>query len=142
MKTFITSIFAAFIIVSSFTVSKAEGRPSDIAEVNHTLEQYVATVSQGQADHLDRLFSDAFVLRVNGNAKPTAYNKAQVIDLLKGNKNIKQQCSTTYSIVDENNGCSIAKVEMKYQNFTKVDYVTITKDAAGYQVSQVVTTYK
>ncbi len=113
MKTIITTLFSAFIIFSSFTATKAEGKPSNVAAVNNILEQYVATVSQGQANHLDQLFSDTFTQRINGSGKTSTFSKAQIIGLLKANKNIQQQCTTTYSIVDENNGCSIAKVEMK-----------------------------
>ncbi|SEM49556.1 Putative lumazine-binding [bacterium A37T11] len=142
MKMIVTPLFSAFIIFTSFTASKADGKPSNVSAVNNTLAQYVATVTQGRADHLDQLFSDSFTQRINGSGKANTFNKSQTIGLLKANKNIQQQCTTTFSIVDENNGCSIAKVEMKYPSFTKVDYVTITKDEKGYQVSQVVTTFK
>jgi len=44
--------------------------------------------------------------------------------------------------MEQSGDYSIAKVEMKYRDFTKVDYVTLSKEGADWKVSQVVTTYK
>jgi hypothetical protein len=87
---------------------------------------------------------NAFHVCTNVIPKPsvTTHNKEQVIGFLKGQQNVKQDCSTTYTVMEQSGNYSLAKVEIKYRDFSKVDYVTLSKEGADWKINQVVTTYK
>ncbi|MFC6100439.1 nuclear transport factor 2 family protein [Olivibacter domesticus] len=143
MKTFITTIVVAFMLTSgTFATTIEKVKRSKIAAINLTLEQYTNAVSKGQVAGIDQLFCEQFHQRYTGKKKTFIFNKSELVGFLKGNKNFQQDCETDYSIVDENNGMAIAKVTMKYRNFSRVDYVTISQNGVGYQISQIVSTFE
>jgi len=144
MKTFITTILAAFILTSSsaFATTAEKAKRSTVAAINRTLDLYTDAVSKGQVAAIDQLFSEQFHQRITGTKNTFVFNKEQLVGFLKKRKNIQEQCETNYSIVDENNGMAIAKVEMKYGTFSRVDYITISQNGKGYQISQIVSTFK
>jgi len=145
MKTFVTSLVTAFIILSSSAFAASEGKTSrsNVVAINNALDQYTAAVSKGEVNQLDQLFSEQFHQRYSSKKNGNTFNKTQVVNFLKANKNIvQQQCKTDYSIVDEGKGFALAKVAMKYPNYSRVDYVTIVQNGNGYQISQVITTFE
>jgi len=149
MKTFITIIATAIVLISNSTFATtsrdaAEGKTarSKVAAINNTLDQYTAALAKGQVGGIEKLFTDQFQQRYNTGKNANNFNKAQVVGFLKEHKNIQQECQTSYSIVDENKGAAIAKVEMKYETGTRVDYVTVTRDRDGYKISQVITNWE
>lgn len=144
MKTFITTLLVAFILTSTsaFAISTGKANRSTVAAINHTLDLYTNAVSKGQVGTIDQLFSEQFHHRYVGAKKSFVFNKQQLVSFLKNRKNVQEQCETSYSIVDENKGMAIAKVAMKYEDFTRVDYVTISQNGSGYQISQIVSTFE
>jgi|GEM_PF-1232252 len=145
MKTFITSVVAAFIILSSsaFTAREGKAARSNVVAINNVLDQYIAAVSKGQVSKVEQLFSEQFHQRYTNSKQNNTFSKSQVVSFLKANKNIEQQhCKTDYSIVDEGKGFAIAKVAMNYPSgYTRTDYVTVTQNNGIYQINQVITTF-
>ncbi|GAA4778808.1 hypothetical protein GCM10023231_01730 [Olivibacter ginsenosidimutans] len=144
MKTFITSIAAAIIFISNSAFANTEGKAnrSTVAAINHSLDLYTDALTNGQVAGLDQLFSEQFQQRYSTKKAGHTFGKEQVLGFLKKQKNIRQDCETDYSIVDENKGVAIAKVTMKYATFSRVDYVTVAQSKDDYQITQVVTTFE
>ncbi|SEM00610.1 Putative lumazine-binding [Olivibacter domesticus] len=142
MKTLMTTFFAAFIFVSVSAFTKAENKSSRLATADNSINLYIETITNGNVENMDALFGSQFIQNTNANGKVISHSKAQIIGFLKGQKNVKQNCSATYTVMEQSDDYSIAKVEMKYRDFTKVDYVTLSKEGADWKVNQVVTTYK
>jgi len=142
MKTLMATFFAAFIFVSASAFTKAETKSSRLATADNSVNLYIETITNGNVENINELFGSQFIQNTNANGKVTIHNKEQVIGFLKGRKNVKQDCSTTYTVIEQGKDYSLAKVEMKYSGFTKVDYLTLSKEGANWKVNQVVTTYK
>ncbi|SEM00389.1 Putative lumazine-binding [Olivibacter domesticus] len=142
MKTLMTTFFAAFIFVSASAFTKAENKSSRLATADNSINLYIETITNGNVENMDTLFGSQFILNTNANGKVISHSKTQIIGFLKGQKNVKQNCSATYIVMEQSEDYSIAKVEMKYRDFTKVDYVTFSKEGTDWKVNQVVTTYK
>lgn len=144
MKTFIITTLAAFILTSASAFARSTGKAnrSAVAAINHTLDLYTNAVSKGQVACIDQLFSEQFHQRYTGAKKSPVFNKPQLVGFLKNHKNVQEQCETSYSIVDESKGTAIAKVAMKYKDFTRIDYVTIAQNGDSYQISQIISTFE
>lgn len=71
----------------------------------------------------------------------TTFQRSSIALFLKATKGLKYDCKTSYEILDEAGQTCIAKTTMKFDNFTRVDYITLSKSQDGWQVSKVLTTY-
>jgi len=142
IKTLMTTFLAAIIFVSASAFAMAETKSSRLATADNSVNLYIETITNGNVENINELFGSQFIQNTNTNGKVITHNKEQVIGFIKGQKNVKQDCSTTYTVMEQSGNYSLAKVEMKYPDFTKVDYVTLSKEGADWKVNQVVTTYR
>ena len=140
MKTLKNIALVMLLTLSSYGFTQAApDKPGTMKD--QVISAYIDCTTQGNLQNMDQIFSDNFQHTMNRNGNLFTINKKEMIDFLKATKDVKQNCETTYSIVEESRDCMIAKVSMKYANFTKVDLVTICAGEAGWSVSQVVSTY-
>jgi hypothetical protein len=143
MKMTIRTALAIIIVVAANTSSaKANMKESISQAASHALARYVETVVYGMVENIGELFSDQFRQRTNVNGKVITHTKSQVINFIKKHKHIKQDCITSYAIIEQSATCFIAKVEMKYFEFTRVDYLTVGPEGKKWKVNQVLVTFK
>lgn len=138
MKTTITTIATAFIMMLSLS-SFANANPLKDLNTTKIIATYLEVTALGAPDLHKYLFADDFQY-TNATDKKT-YGKREYTAFLKANKGLKYDCETSYEILDECGKACVAKVSMKFKNFTRVDYVTLSQGADNWKVSKVVTTY-
>lgn len=142
MKSLMKILFAATLFVTASTLARAEADGANKRAAANTLHQYIATTTQGKVENIDKLFSDQFRHNINGHAKVITHTKEQVVQFLKGRKNVQEDCIASYRVIEQNETCAIARVEMKYLKFTKVNYVTLSREGSEWKISQVITTFR
>jgi len=143
MQIIIRTALAVMIVVAANTSSaKANMKESITQAASSALVKYVETVVYGMVENMGELFSDQFRQCTNVNGKVITHTKSQVINFIKKHKHIEQDCITNYAIIEQSATCSIAKVEMRYLEFTRVDYLTFGPEGKKWKVNQVVTTFK
>ncbi|MBD1432671.1 hypothetical protein H8B06_07540 [Sphingobacterium sp. DN00404] len=140
MKTTITTIATAFIMMTSFCSYAAEkvNPLKDLNSVN-IIRTYLEAATAGSIAFNKFLFSEDF--EYQNTANNLRYNKKTYTNFLKTNKGLKFNCETTYEMLDECGKACVAKAIMKFDNFTRVDYITLNHSQDGWKVSKVVTTY-
>ena len=142
MKTLMTNSFAAIIFVLASASVKAETKSTRLATADNSVNLYIETITKGNVENMDALFGSQFIQNTNANGKVTTHSKEQILSFIKGQKNVKQNCNASYALMEQSDDYAVAKVEMKYREFTKIDYVTLSKEGADWKINQVGTTYK
>lgn len=105
--------------------------------VNYAINTYVNAISHGQSKGLmDIIDNDLKFSMVAGN-QTINYNKDQYLESLKTAENIEQQCTTTTTITGNTPNTTVVTVDMKYQDFTRTSYVTLTKSAKGWKITEI-----
>lgn len=140
MKNIVSTIITALLIIatSSSFASTKHNPLKDLSSFN-IINTYLESTTAGN-NTLDKyLFAEDFEYR-NGMHKK-GYTKSEYMRFLKKNKGLKYDCTTTYEILNESGEVCMAKATMKFTNFTRVDYITLTHNSDGWKVSKVVTTY-
>ena len=94
----------------------------------------------GQATLNEELLAKDFQY-YSASAPDITYNKKQYSEFLKSTKGLKYNCKTSYQILDESGNHCVAKVIMKFENFTRVDYITLNRSTDSWKVSKVVSTF-
>jgi len=148
MKTLVKTLTAAALIAISTFAMAAEGPGSKSAKANvnlstadFALEHYVAVTTEGESAGVEQLFSEDFSQKVqSANAKTN--NRDQVVKYLKKQKGEKLNCTVSTDIIEESGDYMVAKVKMKFENFTKTDLVTLIREGSNWKVSKSINSYK
>ena len=148
MKTLV-KIFtaAALVAVSTFAMaSEGPGSKSAKANVNlstadFALEHYVAVTTQGESAGVEQLFAEDFSQKVQ-SANAQSHSRSALIKSLKKQKGESLNCTVKTDIIEESTDYMVAKVTMKFENFSKTDLVTLVREGDSWKVSSSVNSYK
>ncbi|WP_286735847.1 MULTISPECIES: hypothetical protein [Sphingobacterium] len=134
MKTLVkTFTLAALMAVSTFAMA-AEGPGSksnpvsvNLSTADFALEHYVAVITEGESAGIEQLKS---------------YSRYEVVKSLKKQKNIHLDCAVSTDVVEQSTDYMVARVTLKFENFTKTDLVTLVREGKDWRVSKSINSYK
>ncbi|MCW8309674.1 nuclear transport factor 2 family protein [Sphingobacterium sp. InxBP1] len=139
MKTLVkTFAAAALIVVSTFTMA-AEGPGSKSAKANvnlstadFALDHYVAVTTEGESAGVEQLFAADFSQKANAAIN----GRSAVVNFFKKQKGEQLDCKVATDILEESADYMVAKVTLKFENFTKTDLVTLVREGDSWKVSK------
>ena len=148
MKTLVKTFAAAALIAVSTFAMAAEGPGSKAAKANvnlstadFALDHYVAVTTAGESAGVEQLFADDFNQKIQAtNAQSNS--RSAVVELLKKQKGEKLNCTVNTDIIEESADYMVAKVTLKFENFTKTDLVTLERVGNDWKVSKSINSYK
>src|SRR5690606_10820595 len=140
MKTTLKTIAIALIMVtslSSFASDKAN--PLKDVESHKILNTYLEAATVGSTDLKTILFAAGLQDRNENNNDQAG--KKEYLKFLKANKGAQYNCESSYEILSQDGKVCVAKATMAFDNFTRVDHITLEQGKDGWKVSKVETTY-
>ncbi|MNG80588.1 hypothetical protein D3C87_511140 [compost metagenome] len=148
MKTLVkTFAAAALIAVSTFTMA-AEGPGSKSAKANvnlstadFALEHYVAVTTEGESAGVEQLFAADFNQKVQAS-NAQSHSRGAVVKSLKKQKDERLNCLVSTDILEESADYMVAKVTLKFEDFTKTDLVTLERVGSDWKISKSINSYK
>jgi len=148
MKTLVkTFAAAALIAVSTFAmaadkpVSKSEKATVNLSTADFALEHYVAVTTEGESAGVEQLFAGDFSQKIQ-SANAQSHSREAVVKSLKKQKGEKLNCTVTTDVIEDSADYMIAKVTLKFEDFTKTDLVTLVREGNSWKVSSSVNSYK
>jgi len=103
------------------------------------VQAYLEAITQGKTNHSKYLFANDF--QYESSTNKINYSKVQFCQFLQVNKGIHLDCQATAQILDATSNTCIAKTSMTFANFTRVDYITLSRHRQGWKISKIITTY-
>ncbi|MGJ1229063.1 nuclear transport factor 2 family protein [Sphingobacterium siyangense] len=148
MKTLVKTFTAAALIAVSTFAMAAEGPGAKATKTNvnlstadFALEHYVAVTTAGESAGVEQLFAADFNQKIQAtNAQSNS--RSAVVKLLKKQKGEKLNCTVSTDILEESADYMVAKVTLKFENFTKTDLVTLERVGNDWKVSKSINSYK
>jgi hypothetical protein len=148
MKTLVKTIAAAALIAVSTFAMAAEGPGSKAAKTNVNLStadfaliHYVAVTTGGESAGVEQLFADDFSQKIQAsNLKSNS--RGEVVKSLKKQKGEKLNCIVSTDILEESADYMVARVTLKFEDFTKTDLVTLVREGKEWKVSKSINSYK
>ncbi|MFA4977390.1 MAG: nuclear transport factor 2 family protein [Sphingobacterium sp.] len=148
MKTLVkTFAAAALIAVSTFAMAaegpgaKATKENVNLSTADFALEHYVAVTTEGESAGVEQLFAEDFNQKIQAtNAQSNS--RSEVVKSLKKQKGEKLNCTVSTDIIEESADYMVAKVTLKFENFTKTDLVTLERVGNDWKVSKSINSYK
>ncbi|WP_333578136.1 nuclear transport factor 2 family protein [Sphingobacterium sp.] len=147
MKALVKTFTAALMAVSTFAMA-AEGPGAKVTKTNvnlstadFALDHYVAVTTEGESAGVEQLFAEDFSQKIQtSNAQSNSRN--EVVKSLKKQKGEKLNCAVSTDIIEESADYMVAKVTLKFENFTKTDLVTLERVGNDWKVSKSINSYK
>jgi len=148
MKSLVKTLTAAALIaVSTFAmaadkpVSKSAKAAVNLSTADFALQHYVAVTTVGESVGVEQIFATDFSQKIQAS-NAQIHSRSALIKSLKKQKGEKLNCQVSTQIIEESTDYMIAKVTMKFENFTKTDLVTLIREGNVWKVSKSINLYK
>ncbi len=148
MKTLVKTFAAAALIAVSTFAMAAEGPGAKATKANvnlstadFALEHYVAVTTEGESAGVEQLFAEDFSQKIQAS-NTQKHSRNEVVKSLKKQKGERLNCAVSTDIIEESADYMVAKVTLKFENFTKTDLVTFERVSNDWKVSQSINSYK
>ncbi|MDR2270375.1 MAG: nuclear transport factor 2 family protein [Sphingobacterium sp.] len=145
MKALVKTFAAAALIAVSTFAMATEGPGSKSAKANINLStadlalnHYVAVTTEGESAGVEQLFAEDF----SQKAHATTNKRDELVKFFKKQKGEKLNCTVSNDIIEESADYIVAKVTLKFENFTKTDLVTLVREGNDWKVSKSINSYK
>ena len=140
MKT-LKILTAALLLTFSSSAFAADEVKNEKLQMNYTIQTYIDAIAHGKIKDLSEILDKDVKLTVTTGEKVINYTKADILKSVLFIKNIEQNCSTTYQVIETNSPQAIIKVLMKYDRFTKITLVNMANTKNGWKITNITDSY-
>lgn len=141
MKT-LKTIFIALLVTLTFTVVKANiPNLKERLTMRYAINTYVDAFAHGKSAGLAEIIDENAKFSHNRGQQVISFSKNQILQSLEKEENVEQNCTTTAKAIESNTNLVVYKVQMKYQNFYRTNYVTMTDTGNGWKITNVSSTF-
>ncbi|TFF40778.1 nuclear transport factor 2 family protein [Mucilaginibacter psychrotolerans] len=109
---------------------------------NHAINTYVDAITRGKLNGLNDVLDQSVKFSMLRGKKVLSFDKKQMMEFFKGDKNVEQACTTSTEIVESNADVKLVKVDMKFDGFTRSNYVTVANTGDGWKITNVYSVFK
>ena len=140
MKT-LRSIMLGLAMLAFFGAAKANTNDNSKLTQTYAVNTYVDAMTRGRLSGLNDVIDNTASFSMVRGKQVLSFDKKQMLDYFKTNRNTEQICTTSTSIVESNANIAIVKVDMKFADFTRSNYVTIANTGNGWKITNVYSTF-
>lgn len=137
----IKTITAALLIAVSASAFANDGTSNAKYKMNIAVDNYIDAINRGNSKELSNLLDAGAKYTFNYGNEIKNYSKTGLLQTLKSSEGVVQNCTTQYSVLESGNSQAIVKVSQKYDDFTKVNYVTFTNTLKGWKITNISASY-
>ena len=143
MKTLKTTILA-LVIVLGLGAAKANtvATKTEKLTVSYAVDTYVNAIVHGKIDGLNDIIDNNAKFSILRGKEVLSFNKADEMAFVKANKNIELDCTTQTSISQTNADFTVVKIDMKFKDFTRSNYVTMANTGNGWKITSIYSVFK
>jgi hypothetical protein len=138
MKT-LKTLTAAILIILSTSAFAAKKNNNEKLLVDYTIKKFVNAVSYGDTKGVSNIFDKDVKMTTAYKQEVVNYNKEEILTTIKFVQNVKQNCQTEYQMIERTPTQALAKVSMKYESFTKVNYISLANTTEGWKITHIST---
>lgn len=105
--------------------------------MDYALKTYIDAIASGKVKGFAEILDNDVKFTVTRGEKIVNYSRSEMVASLKGSENISQNCVTEHAIVEQSATQAIVKVTMKYDAFSRINYVTMAQTNKGWKITNV-----
>lgn len=142
MKT-LKNLTAAVVVALSVSASAfaSDGAAAKKLTVKDAVMTYVDAVSEGNINKVSEVLDEKVSFNSTRGSKVVSHNKAAMLELLKVGENVKQNCETEVRVIASTASERVVRFTMKYDGFSKVEYLNLSNTNGGWKITSVSTSF-
>jgi hypothetical protein len=109
---------------------------------DEVIDAYVNAVVHGKINGFSDLIDDDAKFNMKRGSNVNTLSKSQILNSLKSNENVEQDCQCTKTVMQDSDDMSVIKVDMKYNDFTRTDVITAQRAGNWWKITKVETSFK
>lgn len=112
--------------------------PKNVAAYNSLIRDYINTHMTGDAKSLNRILDENASYKIPRGEKVMLQGKAKLVEQMRKENGIQQNCQSDYQILAASDAMVIAKVDFTYGDCLQSNYVIMEKGAdKTWKITQV-----
>lgn len=139
MKT-IKLLSAAILIAFSFSFITQEPDAEKL-RMDYAVKAYIDAISSGKVKAFAEIVDKDAKFTISRGEKIINYTRSEMLGFMKNSENVVQNCETDYTVVEQTSSQAIVKVTMKYEAFSRINYITIAQTNNGWKITNVSTVF-
>jgi hypothetical protein len=141
MKT-LKSVTLAFALLVTCSFVKANDVPEIKLTKTHAINTYLDAMTLGRIENLSQVIDPCAKFSILRGKTIMSFTKQEMTDYLEGEKNIQQQCTTKTQVIESNSDMAVIRVDMKFADFTRSNYVTVANTGGAWKITSVYSVFK
>jgi hypothetical protein len=109
---------------------------------DQVIDTYLNAVVHGNLSGIDDAIDDDAQFNMKRGERVNTLTKTQVIDALKSNQGVEQDCQCVKTVVQDDDLKKVIRVDMKYTDYTRTDVITTEPAGHGWKITKVETSFK
>lgn len=130
----------ALLLVCSISQAASTGHSGSTKD--EVLDTYLNAIVHGKLSGVNDVIDDDAQFNMKRGDRVNNLTKAQIMDALKSNENIDQDCQCAKTVLQDDDAKKVLKVDMKYSDYTRTDVVTAEHVGSGWKITKVETSFK
>jgi hypothetical protein len=142
MKTLKSTIAILALLFVGATAKAAIHTDEGNMSKNFAINTYIDAMTRGRSEGMNEVLDPTVKFNVLRGTKVVSFTKKEMLDYLKTDKDVEQDCTTNTEIVQDDAAQSVVKVDMKYNGFVRSNYVTLANTGNGWKIINVYSVFK
>ena len=134
MKTLKSILFGLALIIS-FTAAKADAQPSK----TEVLDIFMNASAHGKLEKFESILANNVEFTTQRGERTIKADKNDMLAFYKASENVDQACKCTSTTLIENEKNMLVKVQMKFENYTRTNLVTMKNIGGNWKITRVET---
>ena len=131
---------AIALLFTAIAANAAVKSAKDELSQGDVVNMYIAAIKTGTTTDLTKRLSDDMQFNIKRGENVNILNKKELLDYLQNNTVANAVISTTTTTLADDGQFAHVKVEFKYDGYTRVDDITLSK-SSGWKIASVDSTY-
>lgn len=116
-------------------------KPENLTKT-YAVNTYVNAMTRGKLDGFNDVLDQSVKFSMLRGKDILCFDKTQMVDFMKKIKNIQQTCTTSTHVVENSNDVVVVRVDMKFEDFVRSNYVTVANTGNGWKITNVHSVFK
>lgn len=130
----------ALLLICGISQARPSGHGSSTKD--EVLDTYLNAVVHGKLAGVSDAIDDDAQFDMKRGDRINTLSKAQIIDALKSNENVEQDCQCAKTVLQDDDAKKVLKVDMKFSDYTRTDVITAEHVGSGWKITKVETSFK